>query len=87
MSQADNKGFQQNAQENVIEIFELIKLTLDLTGLIQRRFKVYRYDQQAQVVGNIRGLLAEIFDMDLFPDDRYARFLAGAFEAGYEDEI
>ncbi len=87
MSVTNIAGFQQDCHENVVEISELIKLTLDLTGLIHRRFRMYGYYQQAQAVADIRRLLAQMFDMDLFPDDTFAKFLAGAFDGEAEDGI
>jgi len=87
MSVTNIAGFQQDRHDNVIEISELIKLTLDLTGLIHRRFRISGYHQQAQAVADIRRLLAQMFDMDLFPDDTFAKFLAGAFDGDAEEEI
>jgi len=87
MSSENHASFKLDRRENVIEVSELIKLTLDLTGLIERRFKIHRYHRQAQVIGNIRGLLAEVFEMDLIPDDIFATFIAGAFEDGTDEEL
>jgi hypothetical protein len=87
MSSEKHSNFKLDQQNNVIEICELIKVTLDLSGLIQRRFRMYRYHRQAQVIGDIRRLLAQVFEIDLFPDDTFAKFLAGAFEDGSEDEV
>ncbi len=87
MSSNENVSYKEDYQENVIEISELIKVALELTGVIQRRFRIHRYHRQAQLVGDIRGLLAEIFEMDLIPDDTFAKFIAGAFESESEDEI
>jgi hypothetical protein len=86
MSSQVNTSIKLDHQENVIEISELIKLTLDLAGLIERRFKINRYYRQAQVVGDIRGLLAEVFEIDLIPNNVFANYVAGGFEDGPKDE-
>jgi hypothetical protein len=86
MSSEIDTSFKLDRPESTSEISELIKLTLDLTGLIQRRFEIHRDYRQAQVVGDIRGLLADVFEIDLITNNTFANFIAGGFDDGPRDE-
>jgi len=76
MSTNNFVSFRSDPNQNVIEISELIKIMLELGGVVQKRFRAHGYSQEAQIVLEVRQLLGSVFGTPLTPPEAFAEFIS-----------
>ncbi len=63
MATPNPSDISENYRESFLEVCELIELTVDLTGFLQKKLLMSGHARHADVVLNVRNLLGQVFDV------------------------